>query len=74
MEDRRTASAAPDSVVTGEENAGGARVGHWRAGQHGGDDVEEGEHPVGAEWIGAGQCELMEEPPAEGWWKWRGDR
>ena len=47
-------------------------VGQWRAGQHGGDDVGVGEHIVGAEWMWAGQAELVEELPAEGWLQWWG--
>lgn len=71
VKDGGAAVAAAGSVVPGGGDAGEAGVGHWRAGQHGGDDVRVGEHPVGAEWMGPDQAELVEEFPAEGWLQWR---
>ncbi len=73
MEDGGAALATAGGVVPGGGYAGKAGVGHSRAGQHGGDDVGVGEHPVGAEWMGAGQAELVKELPAEGWLQWRGE-
>ncbi len=32
-----------------------------------------GEHPVGAEWMGAGHAKFVEELPAEGGLQWRGE-
>lgn len=32
-----------------------------------------GEHPAGAEWMGASQTELVEKLPAEGWMQLRGE-
>ena len=72
MEDDGTTIAAAGGVVPGGGDAGEAWVGHWRAGQHGGDDVWIGEHLVGAERMGAGQAEFVEELPAEGWLQRRG--
>ena len=51
-----------------------ASLGHLRASQDFGDDVRVEEHPVSAEWMGAGEAELVEELPAEGWLQWRWPR
>lgn len=67
VDDGGTAMTAARRVVPGWGDAGEAGIGHWRASQHGGNHVGVGEHPVGAEWMGAGQAELVEELPAEGW-------
>ena len=54
-EDDGTAVAAAGGVVPGGGDAGEAGVGHWRAGQHGGDNVGVRAHMVlGAEWMRAG--------------------
>ena len=53
VENAGAAVAAAGGVVPGAGDAGEARVGHWRAGHHGGDDVGVREHPVGADWMGA---------------------
>ena len=73
VEDGCSAVAPAGGVVPGGGDAGEAGVGHWLAGQHGGDDVGVGEHPVGKEWMGAGQAEFVEELPAEWWLQWRGE-
>lgn len=73
VEDVGAAMPAAGCVVPGGGDAREAGVVHWRAGQHGGDDVGVGEHIVGAEWMGAGQAELVEELPAEGGLQWRWD-
>lgn len=72
MKDGGTAVPASGCVVPGGGDAWEAWVGHWRACQHGGDNVGVGEHPVGAERMGAGQSELVEELPAEVWLQWLG--
>lgn len=67
VENGGAAMAAASSVIPGGGDAGEAGLGHWRAGQHGGDDAGAVKHLAGAEGMGAGTAELVEELPAAGW-------
>ena len=74
VKDGGASVATAGGVVPGGHHAGEAGVVDWGAGQHGGHHLGVGEHAVGAERMGAGQAELVEQVPAARWLAWGGER